>query len=587
MASFVNACVFTATSAGTGSFVVSAALTGWMTPATAGAVNGATYRYRAYSNDLTQWEIGTGTYTVSTTTLTRTVTASSSGGSAVNFTAAPVVALTSFAADISSGVAITGGTVTGLTSLTLASGVASPATNDAAALGTTSLMWSDLFLAAGGVINFDNGDTTITDGTNTLDFAGATSGYRFDSLITPLANDGASLGSATVSWADLFLATGGVINWANGDITITGNSNALAFAGASSGYSFDAVVLPSTNDAAALGSATVSWSDLFLAAGGVINFDNGDVTITDGTNTLAFAGAASGYSFDAVVLPSTNDAAALGSATVAWSDLFLAAGGVINFDNGDTTITEGTNTLAFAGASSGYSFDAVVLPSTNDAAALGSATVSWSDLFLASGGVINFNNGDVTVTHGSNTLTFAGAASGYTFNDGGVILGAPTGGSQGAGTVNATGVYRNGVSLGMTLLTTLTTTSGTTQPLTAIAAGYRAFYCELEGVSFTAAATLTLAATTDNTNWGTAVNVATVLTAAANVVSGVIWVYGVSESSATGKSVAPLTNMDAAATMFTTIARIQNSGGTTGVFTGIRFAGGTFDAGTIRIYGVA
>jgi hypothetical protein len=100
MASFVNACVFTAASAGSGSFVVSAAVTGWQTPAQAGAVDAASYRYRAYSSDLTEWEIGTGTYTVSTTTLTRTVTASSNAGAAVNFTAAPQVALTMFGADI-------------------------------------------------------------------------------------------------------------------------------------------------------------------------------------------------------------------------------------------------------------------------------------------------------------------------------------------------------------------------------------------------------------------------------------------------------------------------------------------------------
>jgi len=37
-----------------------------------------------------------------------------------------------------------------------------PGTSDGTALGTTSLMWSDLFLASGAVMNFNNGNVTIT-----------------------------------------------------------------------------------------------------------------------------------------------------------------------------------------------------------------------------------------------------------------------------------------------------------------------------------------------------------------------------------------------------------------------------------------
>ena len=86
-------------------------------------------------------------------------------------------------------VAITGGTVTGLTNLTLASGAATPATNNAAALGTSSLQWADLFLASGGVINFDNGnwEATHTSGILTVgtgDLRVTTAGTNTASVVT-------------------------------------------------------------------------------------------------------------------------------------------------------------------------------------------------------------------------------------------------------------------------------------------------------------------------------------------------------------------------------------------------------------------
>jgi hypothetical protein len=47
----------------------------------------------------------------------------------------------------------------------------------------------------------------------------------------------------------------------------------------------------------------------------------------------------------------------------------------------------------------------------------------WSDLFLALGGVLNWDNGDALITHSANLLTFSGATSGYTFNNGPIIVG--------------------------------------------------------------------------------------------------------------------------------------------------------------------
>ena len=47
-----------------------------------------------------------------------------------------------------------------------------------------------------------------------------------------------------------------------------------------------------------------------------------------------------------------------------------------------------------------------IIPITTDGSSLGSVDQNFSDLFLDSGGVINFDSGNVTITHSSNKLTF-------------------------------------------------------------------------------------------------------------------------------------------------------------------------------------
>lgn len=53
-------------------------------------------------------------------------------------------------------------------------------------------------------------------------------------------------------------------------------------------------------------------------------------------------------------------------------------------------------------------FVASIVPQSNDGAALGISGTAWSDLFLADGAIINFNAGNVTLTHSANTLTMVG-----------------------------------------------------------------------------------------------------------------------------------------------------------------------------------
>lgn len=49
---------------------------------------------------------------------------------------------------------------------------------------------------------------------------------------------------------------------------------------------------------------------------------------------------------------------------------------------------------------------------TNDGGSLGDTTNKWADLFLASGSVINFDSGDMTITHASNQLSISGGKVG-------------------------------------------------------------------------------------------------------------------------------------------------------------------------------
>jgi hypothetical protein len=291
-----------------------------------------------------------------------------------------------------------------------------PVTSGVGALGTALLMWAGLFLATGSTINFNNGDVVATHSANTLTWSGASSGYAFDALVRPTTNDAAALGSGTVSWADLFLASGGVINFANGNASITHISSGIIRLDASNSVAVNGPVLrPNADDGSALGAGAAAWSDLFLATGAVINFGNGDVTVTHSANVLTFSGADNGYRFSNTIFPASSDGAALGNGTLMWSDMFLADGGVINWNNGGATITHvvASDVMTFAGAAGGYLFSHIAAPQANDGAALGNGANAWSDLFLANGGVINFNNGDVTMTHSVNGLSFAGGN--YTF----------------------------------------------------------------------------------------------------------------------------------------------------------------------------
>lgn len=172
----------------------------------------------------------------------------------------------------------------------------------------------------------------------------------------------------------------------------------------SSGTVYSSIKMNVTNAASAgdVSSAIADMSKLIhLQVGAVDKYtvDKFGSVIAAGTLT------SSGVISSGAAKPSANDAAALGASGTAWSDLFLASGGVINWNAGDVAITHAADQLIFAGAASGYSFSNSISPTANDGAALGVSGTAWSDLYLATGAVINFGVGNAVLTHSDGVVT--------------------------------------------------------------------------------------------------------------------------------------------------------------------------------------
>ena len=216
----------TTTTTGTGAVSLGGAVTGFETFA-AGIGNSNTTYYCIAHQDQAEFEVGLGTLDGDSSDLTRTtVISSSNSDSAVDFSAGTKDVFCTIPAskmlfkDAS-------GTIGNFNAATITANTAFvPDASDGAALGTSSLEFSDLFLADGAVINFgDDQDITLT---HTADTGLATNGTFQATTITattafvPDASDGAALGTSALEFSDLFLADGAVINFGDDqDINIT------------------------------------------------------------------------------------------------------------------------------------------------------------------------------------------------------------------------------------------------------------------------------------------------------------------------------------------------------------------------------
>lgn len=163
----------------------------------------------------------------------------------------------------STGVAVTG-TISASTAFI-------PDADDGATLGTSTLKFSDMFMASGAVLNFNAGDITVTHDTNLLTVDGGTFVVAGTNALH-LRNANTSINSSVDSKLDIDAIT---------EVEIT--APLIDLTGAVTISSTTTVVddiLPSASNGASLGSATLEFSNIYMADGTYLNMGiDQDVTI--------------------------------------------------------------------------------------------------------------------------------------------------------------------------------------------------------------------------------------------------------------------------------------------------------------------
>jgi hypothetical protein len=296
-----------------------------------------------------------------------------------------------------------------------------PVTNDGVSLGMTSKGFSDLFLASGAVVNFDSGDVTLTHAANTLTVAGGTLAASAVTTSTVVASGRVQVDDATeaTTTTDGSLQTDGGLSVAKsavvGDDLDLLSDGAIFSVGSSSKF-----ILTDQNSNNTL-MATAGHRLAFGDAGEYISGDGTDLSVIS-SGDIKLDPAGGDVDVDGNVIPNSDSADNLGASGQAWANLYVDAidlngqgsismGGTGRIDldaDDDTSIrASADDVITFEiGGSDELHLNANALgPAANDGLALGVAGTAFSDLFLASGAVVNFANGDVTMTHSSGYLT--------------------------------------------------------------------------------------------------------------------------------------------------------------------------------------
>ena len=303
------------------------------------------------------------------------------GGDKVNDNFVEVYTLLGTGTALTTGMSATGSVVT-LTAATVATSIA-PNSSDGASLGTTSLEWSDLYIADGGIIYFgDDQEITLThvhddglilkhvgtgDGKEpSLSFHAGDNDIAINDVLGSIFFKAPDEGAGT----DAILVAAGVEAVSEGDFSSSNNATKLSFLTAASEAASEKMSLSSAGlltiaddlmikDGGTIGVASTNDA-ITISSAGIVTLKD-DLVIKDG-GTIGVTSAATAITISAAGIVTLvddlllKDACTIGTATTAGA-ISIAADGTVNLATAGATVNSvaakvaGTETMWIPAAS--------------------------------------------------------------------------------------------------------------------------------------------------------------------------------------------------------------------------------------------
>lgn len=310
------------------------------------------------------------------------------------------------------------GTASGLRSIVFGSGTAS-ATDSITIFGNSkgtyafSVGQSSLAKGTGSValVGKSIGNNSLALGFNTISYGSSSNAIGNTAKVK--GTNGTAIGSYAISSETDVTSIGKNVYVLDTQTLGSEKITNGTFTGSSTGWTLGTGWAYSSNTVTknADGTGTLSQSSASmvtpLVAGEMYYLRYQISSFTTGTFTVSCGG----VTFTANTTDITSESNVQGNG---WEEIFVAQNtNALTFTPSNTSrftidnvilkkVTAGNNTVV------GEVRTPLVAPMVSDAGTLGSTTKQWSDLFLADGAVINFNNGNYTLTHSAGLLTTSG-----------------------------------------------------------------------------------------------------------------------------------------------------------------------------------